>query len=38
VLKAADDASLGDLAVKAIGHPTTGADASHIFKFTVCKK
>lgn len=38
VLKAADDASLGDFAVKVTGHPTKGADAIHEFKFTVAKK
>jgi hypothetical protein len=36
-LKAASDASLGDFAVKAIGHPTKGGDASHEFKITVTK-
>lgn len=38
VLKAADDAGLGDFAVTATGHPKKGADASHEFKFTVAKK
>lgn len=38
VLKATDDAALGDFAVKVTGHPTKGADASHEFKFTVAKK
>jgi hypothetical protein len=38
VLKAADDASLGDFVVKVTGHPTKGADAAHDFKFTVAKK
>lgn len=37
-LKAADDASLGDFAVKVTGHPTKGADTTHEFKFTVAKK
>lgn len=36
--KAADDASLGDFAVKVTGHPTKGADASSEFKLTVAKK
>jgi hypothetical protein len=38
VVKAADDAALGDFAVKVTGHPTKGADATHEFKFTVAKK
>jgi hypothetical protein len=38
VLKADGDAALGDFAVKATGHPTKGADATHEFKFTVAKK
>jgi len=38
VLKAGDDAGLGDFAVKVTGHPTKGADATHEFKFTVAKK
>lgn len=38
VIKAADDAALGDFAVKVTGHPVTGADASHEFKFAVSKK
>jgi hypothetical protein len=38
VIKAADDAALGDFAVKVTGHPTKGADATHDFKFTVAKK
>jgi hypothetical protein len=37
-LKAADDAALGTFTVKVTGHPTTGADATHDFKFTVAKK
>jgi hypothetical protein len=37
-LKAADDAALGTFTVKMTGHPTTGADATHDFKFTVAKK
>ena len=36
-LKAAADASLGDFTVKVIGHPTTGADATHELKITVTK-
>jgi hypothetical protein len=36
-LKAAADASLGELTIKVIGHPTKGADASHEFKITVAK-
>jgi hypothetical protein len=35
---AADDASLGDFAVKVTGHPTHGADASNELKITVAKK
>lgn len=38
VLKAADDAGLGDFAVMVTGHPTMGADATHEFKFSVAKK
>ncbi len=38
VIKATDEAALGDFAVKATGHPTKGADATHEFKFTVAKK
>jgi len=38
VLKAVDDAALGDFAVMVTGHPTKGADATHEFKFTVAKK
>lgn len=37
-LKAADDAALGDFAVTVTGHPATGADASHVLKFSVAKK
>jgi len=37
-LKAADDAPLGDFAVKLIGHPSKGVDATHDFKFTISKK
>jgi len=37
-LKAADDAALGTFTVKMTGHPKTGADATHDFKFTVAKK
>jgi hypothetical protein len=37
-LKAADDAALGTFTVKMMGHPKTGADATHDFKFTVDKK
>ena len=38
VLKAADDAALGDFAVTVTGHPTKGVDVSHGFKFSVAKK
>jgi hypothetical protein len=38
VLKAADDAALGDFSIKVTGHPAKGADATHEFKFTVAKK
>jgi hypothetical protein len=38
ILKAADDAALGDFAVRATGHPTKGADATHEFRFKVAKK
>src|SRR5437879_1205923 len=37
-LKAADDAALGDFAVKATGHPTKGSDASNELRITVDKK
>ena len=37
-LKAADDASLGDFAVKVTGHPTKGGDASNELRITVDKK
>jgi hypothetical protein len=37
-VKAADGAPLGDFTVKAIGHPTTGADAMNEFKITIRKK
>jgi hypothetical protein len=38
VLKATDDAALGDFSVMVTGHPMKGADASHEFKFTVARK
>lgn len=38
VLKATDDAALGDFNVRATGHPTKGADATHEFKFAIAKK
>jgi hypothetical protein len=38
VIKATDDAPLGDFSVMVTGHPTKGADASHEFKFTIAKK
>jgi hypothetical protein len=38
MLKAADDAALGDFAVKVTGHPTKGGDASNEFRITVDKK
>jgi hypothetical protein len=37
-LKAADDAALGDFAVKVTGHPTKGGDATNEFRITVDKK
>jgi hypothetical protein len=37
-VKAADDAPLGDFTVKAVGHPTTGADAINEFKISIRKK
>lgn len=37
-LKGADDAALGDFAVKVTGHPPNGSDASNELKFTVAKK
>src|SRR5258708_5878050 len=37
-VKAADDAALGDFAVKATGHPTKGSDASNELRITVDKK
>jgi hypothetical protein len=36
--KAANDASLGNFAIKATGHPTKGADATNEFKLAVTKK
>lgn len=36
--KAADDAALGDFAVKVIGHPEKGGDATNELKLTVQKK
>jgi hypothetical protein len=38
VLKASDDAALGDFAINVTGHPTKGVDVTHEFKFTVAKK
>lgn len=38
VLKAVDEAGLGDFRAIVTGHPTKGADASHEFKFSVAKK
>lgn len=38
MLKAEDDAALGDFTIKVTGHPAKGADASHDFKITVAKK
>ena len=38
ILKATDDAALGDFSVKVTGHPTKGADVTQDFKFTVSKK
>jgi hypothetical protein len=38
VLKAVDEATLGEFRAMVTGHPTKGADASHEFKFTVAKK
>jgi len=37
-LKALDDAAIGEFAATLTGHPTSGADASHEFKFSVAKK
>jgi len=38
VMKAADEAALGDFTIQATGHPAKGADATHDFKFSVAKK
>lgn len=38
VMKAAEEAALGDFTIQATGHPTRGADATHDFKFSVAKK
>ena len=38
MVKAADDAALGDFTVKAMGHPAKGEDASKDLKLTVAKK
>jgi hypothetical protein len=38
VLKAVDEAALGDFRAMVTGHPVKGADASHEFKFAVAKK
>ncbi len=38
MLKATDDASLGDFTVKVTGHPAKGADATSEIKITVAKK
>jgi hypothetical protein len=38
VLKAVDEAGLGDFRAMVTGHPTKGADASHEFKFSIDKK
>ncbi len=38
MLKATEDASLGDFTVKVTGHPTKGADATNEIKITVVKK
>lgn len=37
-LTGADDAALGNFAIKVTGHPTKGADASNELKLTVAKK
>lgn len=37
-LKADTAAALGDFAVTIIGHPSKGADATHVFKFAIAKK
>ena len=37
-LTGADDAALGDFAIKVTGHPAEGADATDEFKLTVVKK
>lgn len=36
--KAADDAALGEFAVKVTGHPKTGRDATNEFKIVIAKK
>ena len=38
MVKAEDDAALGDFTVKVTGHPTKGTDSSNEFKITVAKK
>jgi len=38
MLKAEDDASLGDFTIKLIGHPTKGGDSTSELKITVEKK
>ncbi len=38
MMKAADDAVLGDFSIQATGHPAKGVDVTHDFKFTVAKK
>jgi|ERR1051325_10553778 hypothetical protein len=38
MLKAADDAALGDFTVKVTGHPAKGGDASNDFRINVAKK
>jgi uncharacterized membrane protein len=37
-LKADADAALGDFSVTIDAHPTKGADANHVFKFSIAKK
>jgi hypothetical protein len=38
LMKAADDAVLGDFSIQATGHPAKGVDVTHDFKFSVAKK
>lgn len=38
MVKAADDAAVGDFTIKVVGHPSKGADATNQLKLTVDKK